>query len=130
MKNELLRFIDVDKLKPIEFAKLCYGLTCDIPFEEDLAEYLQTGFVVSSPTLIMLFRVCNIAKDGEPEEPAWYVRFACGDLCQLLNAFPCYLPKLVFRRAKIGRPIDSELHVCSFDRMKKLAFLRANKKDN
>jgi hypothetical protein len=130
MKPELLRFVEFDRVKPLDYARMWYGLFSEVLFEEDLSEYLRNGCVVARPTCFMLYRPCNIAPEGEPEEIAWYIRFAYGNLVELLNAFPAYLPKLVFYRAGMGRPKENKMRVCSYDRMMRLAEARQKKEDN
>jgi len=117
----ITNFIASQQPKPIEFARVFYGLYNNVPFEADLAEYLNNGFVVVRPTCILLMRLANIAKKGEPEEIAWYVRFAYGNLLEICQAFPAYLPKVVFNRVGFGKPINAGLHTVDYNRVVALA---------
>jgi len=126
MKHELLRFVEFDKIKPVDYARMWYGLFCEVPWEQDLAEYMRNGCVVSRPTCLMLFRPANIAKEGEPEDLAWYIRFAYGNLLELLYAFPAYLPKLAFYRAGPLKPKENRLRIVDYDRMVRLTETRFN----
>jgi hypothetical protein len=126
MKHELLRFVDFSQMKPVDYARMWYGLFCEVPWEDDLKEYMRNGCVVARPTCLMLFRPANIAKEGEPEDLAWYIRFSYGNLLELLYAFPAYLPKLAFYRAGPLKPKKNRLHVVSYDRMVRLTEARFN----
>src|SRR4030095_280433 len=68
-----------------------------VPFYKDLFNYLVTGFVVSRPTCFAMFRIIDIGKNGK-KEPAWFVRYACGDIAELLKSMPGYLPYICFCR--------------------------------
>jgi hypothetical protein len=103
---------------------MSYDLVSDVPFEEELSDYIRNGFVVSTPTMIMLFRLCNLAEEGRPEEVAWYIRFAYGNLYQLIDALPCYLPKICFSRYHAGRRLDKKLRIYNFYRLRKIALAR------
>jgi hypothetical protein len=122
MKHELLRFVEFEQTKPFDYARMWYGLFCANLFEDDLAEYLRNGCVVTNPKCLMFFRPINLAKEGEPDDLAWYVRFAYGPLIQLVNAFPAYLPKLAYYRAGFGKPKEEQkMRVVSYDKLKRLA---------
>ena len=117
-----LRGIDLKRIKPILVAKLYYDAFSSIPFFQELDDYLLNHIVVSRPTCFGMARLINLAKDGEPEEPAWFVRFAYGNLRELLSAVPAYLPKICFCRNKIGRPFDEKMRVYSLDRLMAIAY--------
>jgi hypothetical protein len=122
MKHELLRFVKFEQTNPFDYAKMWYGLFCENLFEDDLDEYLRNGCVVARPTCFMLFRPIDLAKEGEKEDLAWYVRFAYGNLVELLYAFPAYLPKLAYYRAGFGKPKEEQtMRVVSYDKLKRLA---------
>jgi hypothetical protein len=123
MTPELLRFVEFDeRIKPLDYTRMWYALFSEVLFEDDLSEYLRNGCIVSRPTCFMFYRPCNIAAEGEPDEIAWYIRFAYGNLLELLNAFPAHLPKLVFYRAGFGRTkVNNKMRVCSYDKMMRLA---------
>jgi hypothetical protein len=132
MKHELLQLIG-DR-KPIEAAKLWYDLLSDVPFEDDLADYLMNGWVVSRPTCFWMMRLCDarpLDDKGNPigveQEPAWFVRFSCGGLPELLSTLPFYLPKIIFCRNGPGKPKSDKLRVYRLDRLIRLAAIRARK---
>src|SRR5947208_17160349 len=89
----ILRGIDLGKVKPILVAKLYYDTFSDISFLDDLDDYLLNHCVVSRPTCFAMARLINLAKEGEPEEPAWFIRFAYGSLLELLSLVAAFLPK-------------------------------------
>jgi hypothetical protein len=68
-----------------------------VPFKVDLADYLANGFVFSGPTCFALGKIIQLGKNGS-KEPAWFIRFACGDFLELFHVLPFYLPKIVFCR--------------------------------
>jgi hypothetical protein len=106
--------------KPLDVAKIWYQLFSKIPFETDLADYLLNHFVISRPTAFMMLQLVNLAKEDQPEEHAWYIRFACGDLRELLSMIPMPLPKLIFWRAGPGK--SDRLRTVSMNKMIALAF--------
>jgi hypothetical protein len=121
--TELMRMANLKERKPIEAAKMFYGLYSDVPFEQDLAEYLTDHCVISRPTLFAMFCLSS-DKDGQP---AWFVRFACGNLLELLMAMPVYLPKLLFCRNGFGKPKSDKVREYSTDRMARLALAHTRK---
>jgi hypothetical protein len=129
MRFDLAHLINPERLRPIDIAKVTHDLlnTSDETFEEELAEYMRNGFVVASHVYFMMGRLCNIAEEGEPEEIAWFIRFAYGDLRLLFNMLPAWLPKICFYRAKLGKDIDPKLHVWDLDRIRHLAFVTKKK---
>jgi hypothetical protein len=118
----ILKAIELKRLKPILVAKLYYDAFSRVPFLDELDDYLLNHCVVSRPTCFAMFRLHNLAKDGEPEEPAWFVRFAYGNLLELLSIMPAYLPKICFCRNKLGRPFDEKMRIYSVDRLMALAY--------
>jgi hypothetical protein len=81
-----------------------------ILFIADLIDYLFLGFVVARPTCFGMAKIIRM-DDG----PAWYVRVAVGDLRELLDALPCYLPRIAFCRRNDGR-----MRVYPLDRLQQL----------
>ena len=124
MKSEagILRGIDLKKLKPILVAKLYYDAFSTVAFVDELDDYLLNHIVVARPTCFALARLINLAPQGEPEEPAWFVRFAYGNLRELLSTIPAYLPKIAFCRNKLGKPFDEKMRIYSLDRLRALAY--------
>jgi hypothetical protein len=117
----ILRGIDLKTSPPILVAKFYYDMQSDIPFLEDLDDYLMHHCVVSRPTCFAMARLINLAKDGEPEEPAWFIRFAYGNLLELLSVLPAYLPKICWCRNEPGKAFDNKMRIYSLDRLVKLA---------
>ena len=73
-------------------------------FEDDVAEYLRFGFVVSRPTCFAMAKVINIApEETNLVEPAWFIRFAVGSLEEVLTLLPVALPKIVWCRRNDGK---------------------------
>ena len=101
-----------------DLAKAHYAKYPDLNFADDLLDYMRTGFVVSRPKCFAMFKA---VKHGEGF--AWYIRYAIGDLIELLMCMPCYLPKLVFCRNNKA----DQMRVVSTDRLAKLAALRAKR---
>jgi hypothetical protein len=109
-------------------AKACYrkwqGM---VSFEEDLVDYLKNGFVVSRPTCFGMAKIINLADQSKAEDgrskidPAWFVRIGVGDLRELLDSLPGYLPKIAFCRRNDGR-----MRVYPLDRLLAIA-MRINK---
>jgi hypothetical protein len=121
-------------MKPVQIAKMYYDFFSEVLFEDDLSEYLLNGVVVARPTCFGMARLCDLRPldaEGNPigEEPeiAWFVRFATGNLLELLSLLPGFLPKIVFCRNRIGQPKDERLRVYRLDRLCKLAAARAKK---
>jgi hypothetical protein len=72
-------------------------------FEDDLVEYLKSGFVYSSPTSFALAKVVNVASEESGlVEPAWFVRYAGGNLIEMLTRLPVHFRKIVFCRNNKG----------------------------
>ncbi len=82
-------------------------------FWEDLLYYLQSGFVVSRPSVFAMFR--PIDRDGKR---GWFVQFACGSLGELVSCMPCPLAFVAFCRNN-----DSNMRVIEMD-----SFLKAVKR--
>jgi hypothetical protein len=95
----------------IERARECYhkwqGLAT---FEQDLADYLETGMVWSRPDLFAMAKVINFRG-----QPAWFVRVAVGNLRELLRMVPLYLTHICFCRGA-----DPRLKAYRLDRLLKL----------
>jgi hypothetical protein len=127
---------DIKKLKPIVVAQIYYLLFSQISFEDDLADYLRNGVVISRPDCFGMARLCDVrpvdAEDnpiGEEPEYAWFVRFAAGNLLKLISFIPGYLPKIVFCRNKLGKPLNTKLRIWPLGRMIKLATALQSKKE-
>ncbi len=64
------------------------------PFEEELAYYLQHGYVVSRPDLFAMGKPITL-DDGRS---AWFICMAFGNLREIARALPFYLPVVAFYR--------------------------------
>ena len=84
----------------------------DVSIEEDIAQYLNDGFVLSFPTC---FALVKVIEEPKTKEPAWFIRMAVGHLDELLYHLPFYLPKICFCRRNDGR-----LRSYSLERMMQL----------
>jgi hypothetical protein len=73
-----------------------------VTFDEDLAHYLEHGFVVSRPDVFAMGKV--IIRGGEP---AWFIRVAVGNLGALLRLLPVALPKICFCRRGVRLKVYS-----------------------
>ena len=119
----ILKDVDPRTLKPILVAKLFYAMfNSQISFEDDLNDYLINHVVVSRPTCFGMARLHDLAEEGEPPDLAWFIRIAVGNLPELLNALPAYLPKICWCRNKPGKPFDEKLRVYKLDRLRDLAY--------
>ena len=105
--------ISKGKLSPYRIAQIWYAKYSDVSFEEDFNEYLENGCVIVRPTIFAMGTIVYVSKD----EPAWFIRFACGNLKQLWNAMPIRLPRVIFCRRKGRDKAQWKLVNWSFDRM-------------
>ncbi len=64
------------------------------PFEDELAYYLQHGYVVSRPDLFAMGKPITL-DDGRP---AWFICMAFGNLREIAGSLPFYLPVVAFYR--------------------------------
>jgi hypothetical protein len=69
-------------------------------FIVDVIDYLLHGFVIARPTCFMMMKLIRL---GDARKPAWYVRIAVGELEELLDCVPCFLPTMCFCRRDDGR---------------------------
>lgn len=67
-----------------------------VKFEDDLLDYLKHGFVVSRPNLFAMAKV--IIHPRQPKQAAWFVRYACGDIQQIVRVLPFFLEWIVWCR--------------------------------
>jgi hypothetical protein len=84
----------------------------DVSIEEDIAQYLSSGLVLSIPTC---FALVKVIEEPRTKEPAWFIRMAVGRLDELFYHLPFYLPKICFCRRNDGR-----LRTYSLERMMQL----------
>jgi hypothetical protein len=83
----------------------------DVPFDQDVQDYLENGVVISRPDLFGMARFTQ-APDGQL---AWFVRVAVGNLKRLVPSLPCKVPWICFCRRK-----DPRLRYYGFDRFLQL----------
>jgi hypothetical protein len=70
-----------------------YAAYSGIDFADDLLDYLENAFVVSRPNLFAMARPIEFrGKRG------WFIRFARGNLLELLTVLPCPLEFVAFVR--------------------------------
>jgi len=114
----ILDVIRLGKVAPIDAAAKFYRDNSTIDFFEDLADYLRTGVVVARPTCFGMAKLIWLeVKEGRPKERAWFVRYAIGNLRELLTCIPCQLDWIAFcRRGK------ETMHVWPFKRVIQLAY--------
>ena len=93
------------KITPIRIAALCYKQWgSKVEFIDDLDDYLLNGVVIARPDIFGMAKITDLAPEGAKEKDlAWFIRMAVGDLPRLLEALPCYLPKISFCRRNDGR---------------------------
>jgi hypothetical protein len=83
-----------------------------IKFEDELMDYLCSGFVVSRPTIFAMMKIIDVAEEGAAERKlAWFVRVAVGDLRELTGIFAVPLPYMALYRHG-----DSKMRVYPFHR--------------
>ena len=99
-------------------AKAYYEKFPEVKFEDDFLDYCRNGFVVSRPNCFAMVKV--FLYKGIP---AWFIRFAVGDLVELITCLPAFLPKIAFCRN--GK--SDQMRVVSTKRLLQLAFRNAKK---
>jgi hypothetical protein len=88
-----------------------------VSFVDDLTDYLANGFVVSRPTVFAM------AKPIERESKrGWFIRFACGNMAELLTCLPCPLEFVAFFRDKDKVP---RMRICGWDTFIRIAIMKA-----
>lgn len=96
-----------------DLAKLFYAQYPDLSFEDDLLDYMRTGFVVVRPHLFAMAKVIDYKG-----ERMWFARIAIGNLVELLQVLPFYLPKICFCRNNRA----DHMRICSTKRLAQLAW--------
>ena len=114
----VLNVIKLGRVSPMDVAMQFYQQNSQINFFEDLADYLRHGIVVARPTCFGMAKMVWLeVKEGGPKERAWFVRFAIGNLRELLTCVPCHLDYIAFcRRNKV------KMHVWPLTRLLDLAY--------
>lgn len=104
-----------DELSPLKFECCAFGDAMDhyaklkgVDFLADLFDYLVNGFVVSRPTVFAMGKL--IEKDGKR---GWFIRYACGNILELLSLLPCRMDYIYFCRTH--KDNDRVLRRCSWD---------------
>lgn len=88
----------------IVYARRCYHKwKSSVRFDDDLKEYLENGIVISRQDIFVMAKVIDVAEEGQPEKPGWFVRIAVGDLRKLVKEFPAYLEEIRFCRRQDPR---------------------------
>lgn len=93
--------LDIPVVTPIQIARASYlRWKPEIPFQVDLADYLEHGIVISRPDIFAMARV---------EGDVLFVRMAVGNLRTLLTALPVLLPRIRFCRRNNRRLREYDL---------------------
>jgi hypothetical protein len=100
--------VEPGPLTAIEVAARCYRKWMgQVSFENDVADYMAHGFVVTRPTCFAMWHIITLGADEKKRwtagEQAWFVRMAAGDLMELFSCVPWYLPWIAFCRRGDGR---------------------------
>lgn len=99
--------LETPYVRPIRFrdesgyekAKKHYLTVPAIKFEDDIIWYFKNGWLHASPTCFALGCVINIAPENTNlVQPAWFIRYAIGDLYEILRLLPCYFEYIVWCR--------------------------------
>jgi hypothetical protein len=99
-------------------ARAFYRQFPDLSFEDDLVEYMRTGYVCIRPNLFALAR--PIEHEGER---MWFIRFSLGSLAELITVLPCYTDKICFCRNNRA----DKMRIVSTKRLSQLALRQARK---
>jgi hypothetical protein len=91
--DQLLSPVVLGEVSFVDLAKQHYRRFSKIPFEEDLADYLRNGIVVSRQTGFGMAKLVML--DGQY---TWFVRFAIGDLRELISCLPWTVKWIAFCR--------------------------------
>jgi hypothetical protein len=81
-----------EEASAFDLARLFYARV-GLNFEDDLVDYMRTGFVVTRPHLFAMVK--PILHEGER---IWYIRIIVGNLAEAIACMPCWLPKVAFCR--------------------------------
>lgn len=76
-----------------ELARENYAKYSKLNFDDDLLDYLRSGFVVSRPHLFAMGKA--IERNGRR---GWFIQIAVGNILELLTCFPCRLDFIAFCR--------------------------------
>lgn len=109
---------DTDGPCAFDLAKLFYAQYSEHSFEDDLIDYMRTGFVFIRPKMFAMAKVAD--RNGEK---MWHVQLAIGNLIELLMAMPFKLKWICFCRNNKA----DQMRVCRLDRLVRLAARQALK---
>jgi len=105
-KDLALQYVTWDRPGPIPIDETIkhYRTKSLVPFDLELLEYMRNGIVISLPTAFGMGRIINLNKEeGEPLRLAFFVRWACGNLSDLVLAIPGDLREIAFCRREDGK---------------------------
>ena len=104
-KNLRLQYVTWDRPLPlpIDVTREHYQKKSLIPFDLELLDYMRNGIVISLPTAFGMGRIINLAKEGQPLRLAFFVRWAAGNLADLVLAIPTDLKEIAFCRREDGK---------------------------
>ena len=114
-----VNIVDHGPLTAIEIAARCYRKWMgQVSFEQDVADYMAHGYVISRPSCFGMAHIITLKQDEKDPprwtagEPAWFIRMAVGNLMELFSCLPYYLPWIAFCRRNDGR-----VHVYKLERL-------------
>lgn len=107
-RETTINIVNPGPLRAIEVAARCYRKWMgQVNFEQDVANYMAYGYVVTRPTCFGMAHIITLDPDEKKRwiagEQAWFIRMAAGDLLELLSCLPGYLPWIAFCRRNDGR---------------------------
>lgn len=123
MKRSVNIVVNCATHKPYRVAEMLYAKWSKIPLEKDLAEYITTGCVISTPRVFALAHIIDLAEPGETQQPAWFVRVAVGEITELLRTLPCKTRQICFCRRG-----EDKMRVYDMERFWRLAFRKKHEK--
>jgi hypothetical protein len=110
-----------------DLAQLFYAQFSTLSFEDDLIDYMRTGFVVTRPHLFAMVKMIDLPEKENAQRPtpnaqrptgkAWFVRCIVGNLLEAISCLPCMLPRIAFCRENQ----TDKMVVCDTERLIRVA---------
>lgn len=98
-RNCYIRQLRLRDESAIQKARAHYLTIPELTFEDDLLWYFKCGWVYSSPTCFVMGCLINIApEDTNLVQPAWFIRYATGNLIEIMMRLPFELEYIVWCR--------------------------------
>ncbi len=89
----------VTNLSPFNTARLWYHEHSTLSFEDDLIDYLHTGFVYSGPDCFAMAKIVDMNDSNTPPHDwGWFIRIAVGPIGILITKLPFALKYISFNR--------------------------------